>query len=305
MDYLIMCSFKSPVVLLTYRKHEALEEILHTIALYEPPKLFIFQDKAASSEDVILTDKVKEIIQNFNFNFPVEYICHNTPLKLNKAVKTALDYCFAKEETLIVLEDDIVPNMSFFDFCNHLLVKYKGSSEIGCINGCNLNAMDIEDKYIYSDISFPYWGWASWREKWFNFRFDNYYWNLIQQEKLNLSHKKNYHFFKNVFEANANSINVWDLQWNLTLIANSYKTIIPTVNLVKNNGFVSTALSTRNPQSFFSDMKTTSININALKKKTWNNNKLVRKYESKIKAFVKEVSNNIDKTKIEDLKYVK
>lgn len=295
---------KAPILLLTHKKSNAIEAILDAINIYNPPKLYIFQNQPKNTEEITQTELVKSIIISKQHLFQqLNYKQHLTYHPVSESITKAIDFVFQHEEKLLILEDDIVPNMSFFDFCNHLLVKYDGSSEIGCINGCNLNSMDIDDKYIYSDISFPYWGWATWREKWFKFRFDNYYWDQILQDKLNLSQKKNHHFFKKIFETNANSLNVWDLQWNLTLIANSYKTIIPTVNLVKNNGFVSTALSTHNSQSPFSDMKTKSININTLKKKIWNTNRLVRKYETKIKELVKEISSGINKTQIENLKY--
>lgn len=298
-----MLSFKSPLVLLTFKKVETINEILRSIALYEPPKLYIFQDKAGSSEEEVLVNRVREVIQNFNFNFPVEYIQHNTHLKLNKAVKTALDYCFEREDTLIIIEDDIVPNHSFYDFCNHLLIKYNNSNEVGCINGCNLGAIDSNDKYFYSDISFPYWGWATWRERWIKFRFDNYYWEQIKQKKLSFSHDKNHSFFYDIFETNAENLNVWDLQWNVTLISNLYKTVIPTANLIQNKGYVPTALSTHESDSIFSNMKTKPITINKLKKKKMNTNKMIKKYESKVIEFIKEISKNITEEQKENLRY--
>jgi hypothetical protein len=289
-----MSLFKSPIVLITFKKHSALEEILTVISSYNPPKLYIFQDKAESEEDFILTEKVNNIIQNFNFNYPIEFIRHKTPLKLNKAVKNALDYCFDIEEKLIILEDDIVPTDSFFNFCNHLLVKYDGSSEIGCINGCNLEAVRVENKYFLSDISFPYWGWASWRDKWAKFSLDNYYWEHDKNKIVKSIFKENQKFFQDIFDGNARSLNVWDLQWNVSLIANGYKTLIPAVNLIENKGFEKDALSTNYNNSQFKEMKSHSIDVNTLSRKKYLTNSFRRKYEKKIRAFVLEVQDNLN-----------
>jgi hypothetical protein len=287
-----MSFIKSPVVLITFKKHAALEEILTVISRYNPPKLYIFQDKAELEEDLILTEKVNNIIRNFNFNYPIEFIRHKTRLKLNGAVKHALDYCFDIEEKLIVLEDDIVPSDSFFDFCNHLLVKYDGSSEIGCINGCNLDAVRIENKYFLSNLSFPYWGWASWREKWAKFSLDNHYWEYNKNKIVKSACKENQKFFQKIFDGNARSLKVWDLQWNVSLISNGYKTIIPTVNLIENKGFEKDALSTNYANSQFKEMRSHGIDINALSRKRCITNSFKRKYEKKIRAFVLEVKDN-------------
>lgn len=289
-----MSLIKSAIVLITFKKHCALEEILTVISSYNPPKLYIFQDKAESDEDLILTDKVKNIIQNFNFNYPVEFIRHETRLKLNGAVKSALDYCFNLEEKLIVLEDDIVPSDSFFDFCNHFLIKYEGSSEIGCINGCNLGAVRVDNKYFLSNLSFPYWGWASWKDKWTKFSLDNHYWEHNKKIIVKSACKENQKFFQDIFDGNARSYNVWDLQWNISLISNGYKTVIPTVNLIENKGFEIDALSTNYFHSQFKDMKSHEIELTKLRRIKNITRTFKRKYEKKIRAFVLEVQDNFN-----------
>lgn len=289
-----MYSFKSPIALITFKKDAALEEILNVISNYNPPKLYIFQDKSESKDDFILTERVNDIIQKFKFNFPVEFIRHETAQKLNKSIITALNYCFENEEKLIILEDDIVPEDSFFDFCNHLLIKYYNSSEVGCINGCNLEATNIGNKYFLSNLSIPYWGWATWKDKWSQFRLDNYYWEHYQEKIIKSASRKNQIFFQNMFEGNSKSLNVWDVQWNISLIANNYKTIIPTVNLIKNKGFTDDALSTNYSDSQFKDMEPQSIDIKHLSRKRNTLNILKRKYEFKIREFVMEVKNNIE-----------
>ncbi len=51
------------------------------------------------------------------------------------AVSNAIDWFFEFEETGIILEDDVLPDQSFFPFCEELLKRYKDNSQVMIISG--------------------------------------------------------------------------------------------------------------------------------------------------------------------------
>src|SRR5690606_33709676 len=101
---------KSSILLLTYRKHESLTEILHEIIKYHPTKLYIAQNNAKNENEKKLINQVASIINQFNFPFETEYIIHQQYLPISESIITSINKAFEKEDKLIILEDDVVPN---------------------------------------------------------------------------------------------------------------------------------------------------------------------------------------------------
>ena len=53
------------------------------------------------------------------------------------SVRGAMDWVFDNEEQAIILEDDCVPSVAFFEYCDFFLDKYKEDKSIGFISGAN------------------------------------------------------------------------------------------------------------------------------------------------------------------------
>lgn len=86
----------------------------------------------------------------------------------------------------ILLEDDIIPSVSFFRYCAELLEKYKDDKRIECI--CGMNHMGVYDKvnadYFFSSQG-SIWGTAVWRDRFmergdFSYAEDPYLMSLIK-----------------------------------------------------------------------------------------------------------------------------
>ena len=59
-------------------------------------------------------------------------------LGLRRNVSEGLDWVFAQTEEAIILEDDCLPEPSFFPFCDELLERYREDATVGMICGTNL-----------------------------------------------------------------------------------------------------------------------------------------------------------------------
>lgn len=291
---------KVAVLLLTYRKPDFLKEILGVISEYMPKKLYISSDNYKSIKDYFDVKRVRRLIKKTSLPFETEYLFHKKHLALNEVFQATIDHVFAQEEYLIILEDDVVPSLAFFEFCEKMLIKYKNSPEIGCINGCNLNVISKKDTSFLSGISFPYWGWATWKSKWTLYRADNFYWNNYREEILNQISDQHIDFFTTCFDSYSQNFNVWDIQWNLSLLANQQKTILPCENLTMNKGFSLKATTTKYKSISFGNL-TMSSHLKTDFSTVEDNKSLLLQYEKRVIQLVTEMNDNNNHRKNENL----
>jgi len=287
-------SNKAPVVVFTYRKKNFLKEIFDLIIRYAPPKLYIVHNCASSSDEFEKVNSVRQAVRNFSFSFEVEYIFHEEHLHIKDVVPNSLNRIFSKEERLIVLEDDTIPSMSFFSFCNSMLEKYKDDSQIGCINGCNLDSVAIQNTYFFSGLCVPFWGWATWKNCWKLYKEGATYWESNQDEILNAI-KVDKPFFANSFSNFKRLLHTWDIPWNLSLMANSKRCVIPGVNLVTNKGFVPEGTFTDYEHSEFNNLNLHDFGCDECELQT--DSYFQNNYEKKILALFKEISPSRKKNK--------
>lgn len=164
----------------------------------------------------------------------------------------------------IILEDDCLPNLSFFVFCEELLNLYKYNPQIVHISGNNFQ--DIQTNYNYSYYYSKYpnsWGWATWRRAWKIFDLK------LEREKYNAkinslnNFKKEHDYFKNMIQyiKAGNYHHIWDFQWLLSVNIQNGLCIVPSKNLVKNIGFGEAATHTFGDQNLFLSRETFDMSL--------------------------------------------
>jgi hypothetical protein len=277
-------STKLPVLLLTYRKEEFLDELLTVISNYEPSVLYVFHnlEKDHLEKDLVLN--VKSKIDSFDYPHRIVRYQHESHLDINTSIRTAIDTVFEIEEKLIIIEDDIIPNQSFFTFCEKMLEMYKDDSEIGVINGCNLNAFKNRDGIFISNYTLPFWGWATWRDKWKLFDTENLNWKDVQEKSIGFKADKRFlnYFFKNLDVKNTS----WDVQWSMILMYYNQKTILPCTNLISNQGFNKKGTYTNYKKSAFNKLRNYDVEEFNFERV---NDDLEKKYQKKSSALLQEI----------------
>jgi hypothetical protein len=156
---------------------------------------------------------------------------------------SGLNWVFCLVEEAIILEDDCLPDASFFPFCQELLERYRGDDRIAYISGCNLveRYLNTNASYFFSQIG-GIWGWATWRSEWQ--RYDRHLseWPKLRDENM-LSEifdepKAVAHWTRIFDEMHENrGPNTWDYQWLFTCLKNNSLTAVSSANLVANIGF--------------------------------------------------------------------
>ena len=84
-----------------------------------------------------MCDEARNIIQEIDWECDVNTLFREKNLGCKKAVFEAISWFFNNVEEGIIIEDDCIPNDSFFHFCNIMLDKYKYKRQVKAICGTN------------------------------------------------------------------------------------------------------------------------------------------------------------------------
>ena len=87
-------------------------------------------------------------------------------LGLAVSIHNGIDYVSKKHDSLIILEDDIVPYKNFFKFFKQNLKKFRDNQKISAICGFQYDNF-VSNKVLFSINlnNFIPWGWATWYKK--------------------------------------------------------------------------------------------------------------------------------------------
>lgn len=233
---------KAPILLLIFNRPDLTAQVFARIRQLKPNQLYVAADgyrKSCPGEESIC-QQTREITEQIDWDCEVFRLYREENLGCKLAVSRAITWFFEQVESGIILEDDCLPSLSFFQFCSELLERYQDRNDMGVIAGtCHLSpALELQESYYFSQ--YPHiWGWATWRKVW-----DQYDDTLKDWSGLNDDLKPYFddkfvrrHWAKEFNAVKFGKLNTWDNQL-LYLCTTSKKTsITPSISLITNIGF--------------------------------------------------------------------
>lgn len=234
---------QSPILLLVFNRPDVTAQVFQAIRAAKPTMLYVASDgaRAAKEGEQAIVDRVREIATNVDWDCEVMTLFRETNLGCKEAVNSGITWFFEQEEAGIILEDDTVPNLSFFPYCEELLERFADDSRIGMISGNNhLPEYTFSDSYLFSKFKWI-WGWASWRRAWVNqdldLRFNESPQAFSVVKNMGYRERSERLWMTNIDKLEKKTVNTWDFQWFLAMGAQNQLSIIPRYNLVANVGF--------------------------------------------------------------------
>lgn len=243
--------YSTPILYIVFNRPVETAQSFEVFRKLRPAKLYIAADgaRAGRADDIENTQKVKEIVSRVDWDGEVKTLFHPQNLGCRVAVQSAIDWFFENEPEGIIIEDDIIPNEAFFEYCQTMLDYYRDDENILSINGCSLGYQNRKTPYGKTRY-FNMWGWATWRrsvskvkQTWADY-----------DPKLPLANdpiiKKNLKL-PVLFDGNDNwlkyweslflkvyqdQINTWDYQWCYAVLKTDTFCIRPSQNYVMNIG---------------------------------------------------------------------
>ena len=231
------------VVLIIFNRPQTTQKVFEVIRQVQPPKLYIIADGPRSdvAEDAEKCLASRKIIDQIDWECEVFKNYSATNLGCRQRVSSGLNWVFQQVETAIILEDDCLPHISFFRFCQELLDRYVHTENVFVISGNNfqLSQKRTPNSYYFSRYN-HLWGWATWRRAWQYYDDTMQQWPEAQQKNLLsqiFSTPEAIQYWSNRFQVNYNGFNSWGYAWTFACWLNQGLTILPEVNLVSNIGF--------------------------------------------------------------------
>ena len=146
----------TPVLYLAFNRLDSVKKTFPEIQKAKPRQLFVACDGPRSREEKERTDTVRKyILENINWKGKVKTLFRDRNLGCKYAIAGAMDWFFENVKQGIILEDDCLPDQSFFRFCHEMLEKYKDDKKIMSISGYNyLDGIDIKESYYFWLLGF-------------------------------------------------------------------------------------------------------------------------------------------------------
>lgn len=230
-------AFDTPVVLIIYNRPDLTEKVFEAITKLKPAKLFIIADGPKHTQDSLLCDQTRQIVQSCNWDVEVQTNYSEINMGMTDRTISGLDWVFGIVETAIIVEDDCLPDPSFFKFCQELLSYYWDNNKVMYIAGSNLGQhLSIETSYVFTKWAM-FWGWATWARAWrkFNSKLDTWQ-NHKEALRKNINPQQQ-RIFEFISQHVSNNRITWDVSWNTDVWLNDGIGIVPVVNMITNIGF--------------------------------------------------------------------
>ena len=298
---------QSPVLFLIFNRPDKTKQVFEAIRQAQPAKLFLAadgprKDKLGEQE---LCEQTREIINAIDWKCELKTLFRTENLGCKIAVSSAINWFFENVEEGIILEDDCLPNQSFFHFCDNLLNYYRDDERIMHIGGSNFQDGQIrgDGSYYFSNI-YHIWGWATWKRAWRHYNIEmNNLEEFVSKKQLNkfFSERSHIQYFTDVFSTiKSDKLNTWDYQWVLSCWTNDGISIIPNFNLVSNIGYGNEAthtnsgndLSNRKTEELIEIVVPSNFEKNLYADKYTIDKYLIKKWQNKILLTLKNVMKN-------------
>lgn len=243
-----MSHFDIPVVLFMFKRHKAVE-IVKRISEVKPSKLYLLADYGRNEQEKAQADECRRLVEReitWDCEVIKNYASENRGVYAN--IGGGAKWVLKQEKWAIFLEDDNLPEITFFAFCKEMLERYEKNDQVLWICGTNYLG-DYKpksgDSYVFTRHMLPC-GWASWATKFERFYDGNLELtqdkNVMRRVKDNYCNNAVYEQYKSSWmserqriERGARPIS-WDYQMDFSIKAYGLYGICPCKNQIKNIG---------------------------------------------------------------------
>lgn len=256
----------TPILFIVFNRADTTKQVFEKIREAQPKQLFVAADgprENKTGEHQLCQEVRSLILDNIDWECEVKTLFRERNLGCGLAVSGAINWFFEHVEEGIILEDDCLPENSFFNFCEAMLKQYRHQDNIMLISGTNyfFNKVSFNYPYYFSNCVFI-WGWATWKRAWqkYNFHVTDINEDTLVKRYANPAYCKL--IISTLKKVKDGELDTWDLQWLYTVGVHNGLSIIPIKNQIKNIGYQGT--NANNLVSPFFNMPTSSIQIDAL-----------------------------------------
>lgn len=234
---------ETPVALFLFNRPDRARRILERIRTARPRRLFLVADGPRTPEQEPDCERARAVAELVDW--PCEVTTDFAPenLGLRRRIPSGIDGVFRQVERAILLEDDCLPDPSFFPYCQELLERYAEDDRVMHVAGSQLlrNPPSRRASYHFSRYVHV-WGWATWRRAWRRYDGALRDWHALprdqREERLRawFGEEDERRYWRYVWDDSYAEDN-WSAQWSFACISREGLAITPNHNLISNIGF--------------------------------------------------------------------
>lgn len=259
--------FPIPVALIVFNRPDVTRRTFESVRTARPERLFVIGDgpRVDRPQDAERCAAVRSAVEAVDWPCEVRTRFSADNLGCEGNVETGLDWVFSQVDRAIVLEDDCLPDPTFFRFASELLDRYAEDPRVWHIAG---NSHGVPTRF-YGDASYAFstwasvWGWATWADRWQAHR-STFHRDHVRRSPDDrgdapvrsrpavpasgaLVTRAGRRHFADAATSQDVITHGWDKHWWLTIMTEGGLSVSPSVNLVENVGFGADATHTGAP----------------------------------------------------------
>lgn len=160
---------ETPVLFITFARPDYARRTWDAIKAAQPKNLYFYSNKGREEKEgeIERNEEIRAFVKEIDWDCNLRTWFRDKTVNIYESLEGAISWLFDNEEQGIILEEDCVASLAFFDYCQQLLPRYKDDYRIWIISGdnyfekqrfCDYDYFFSQDMQIY--------GWASWRSRW-------------------------------------------------------------------------------------------------------------------------------------------
>lgn len=237
---------QNPVLFITFARPEYARRTWGAIKAAKPQTLYFYSNKGRKDKvgELERNEEIRSYVKEIDWKCDLHTWFRDECVDVYQSLYGAITWLFDNEEQGIILEEDCVASLAFFDFCDQLLPKYKDDYRIWMISGDNyFENIDFGPYDYFFSQDMQIYGWASWKSRWKQIDWEKgLSFDAIQKEnvvKAIIRSKNNQTYYSQKLKRIRDFVektHCWDYTFNTYGVLNNALFIIPARNLVENIG---------------------------------------------------------------------
>lgn len=235
------------VLLIFFTRPDTFQEVFAQVKKARPARLFLACDgpREGNANDRVKIEQCKAIASDIDWECEVHTFYSEENRGCGRGPSDAISWAFSHTDKLVILEDDCVPEDSFFPYMEELLERYAYDERIAMISGLNhFKDWDCGGySYCFTKTA-AIWGWGTWKRVWDRYDYflkkteDPYCIKLLEKD---IAHKRARRgrisaWKETACQASKKKIQHWDHQFGFVKYTQSQLGIVPKTNLICNIG---------------------------------------------------------------------
>jgi hypothetical protein len=261
-----------PVVYIVFNRPDMVMRTFPAIREQRPRQLYLIADgpRASKPNDPERCAAARKAVESL-IDWDCEVVKDYSEINLGagKRIASGITAALQRYGEAIIIEDDILPHSDFFSFCAEALNRYRDDPNVMGISGYNPidRYLPGQQRAVFSRSHLT-WGWATWHRAWKDYRFNLEGWHDPVVREGIKEYAEDELYFQELVRAftavEEKTVNAWDYQYIYTMLYERRCSLVSSVNLVENIGFVADSTHT-----FYAPTYTKNLAVHASPSSKW------------------------------------